>query len=98
MISYLSSVLGGGLADSPLGKYRTILYFSLIYAAGNVVMAGTAIPGVTGDPPQVWGAMLGLVLIGLGTGGIKPCASAFGAEQLPQEDKTLIQVRKCDPC
>ncbi|MES1906960.1 MAG: hypothetical protein MHM6MM_000171 [Cercozoa sp. M6MM] len=28
--------------------------------------------------------MLGLLLIGIGTGGIKPCVSSFGADQLPK--------------
>ena len=34
-------------------------------------MAVTAIPGVTGTPPSPWGAILSLILIAIGTGGIK---------------------------
>jgi solute carrier family 15 oligopeptide transporter 1 len=36
---------------------------------------------------------LGLFIIALGTGGIKPCVSAFGGEQFvrPQQDKQLEQ-------
>jgi solute carrier family 15 (oligopeptide transporter), member 1 len=35
--------------------------------------------------------MLGLLLVSLGTGGIKPCVSAFGGDQfvLPQQEKQL---------
>lgn len=35
--------------------------------------------------------MIGLVLIGLGSGGIKPCVSAFGGDQfkLPEQAKQL---------
>lgn len=35
--------------------------------------------------------MIGLVLIALGTGGIKPCVAAFGGDQfiLPEEEKRL---------
>jgi dipeptide/tripeptide permease len=69
---------GGVLSDSYLGKFRTILYLSLVYCIGNVVLAVTALPGVTGTPPHWWGAALGLGLLAIGTGGIKPCVSAFG--------------------
>jgi dipeptide/tripeptide permease len=92
MVSYLSSIFGGGLADSAMGKYRTMLIFSVIYAIGQIFLATTAVPHSTGDPPSPWGAILGLVLIGLGTGGIKPCANAFGAEQLPVDKPALVQV------
>ena len=45
-------------------------------------LAVTAIPGVTGsDTPQAWGVLIGLLLISIGTGGIKPCVAAFGGDQ-----------------
>jgi len=28
-----------------------------------------------------WGVFIGLTLIGIGSGGIKPCVSAFGGDQ-----------------
>jgi solute carrier family 15 (oligopeptide transporter), member 1 len=36
---------------------------------------------------------VGLVLIGLGTGGIKPCVSAFGGDQfvIPEQERQLQQ-------
>ncbi len=92
LMSYLTSVLGGALADSRLGKFKTILYFSIVYAIGNCVMSGTAIPRVTGDPPQAWGAIIGLICIALGAGGIKPCVAAFGGDQLKDTDEELLRV------
>lgn len=76
MLCYFSPIIGAILADGYIGRYKTILYVSLLYAAGNLVMAITAVP-----PPEWYGPALGLFLIGLGTGGIKPNVSSFGADQ-----------------
>eukprot|EP00003_Mantamonas_plastica_P010382 TRINITY_DN19824_c0_g1_i1.p1 TRINITY_DN19824_c0_g1~~TRINITY_DN19824_c0_g1_i1.p1 ORF type:complete len:235 (-),score=47.94 TRINITY_DN19824_c0_g1_i1:25-729(-) len=80
-LSYLWPVLGGYIADAHLGKYKTILYLSVIYCIGTVILSVTAIQGVTGTPPHWWGFVLGLLLISFGTGGIKPCVSSFGGDQ-----------------
>ena len=34
--------------------------------------------------------MIGLVLIGLGTGGIKPCVSAFGGDQFNPDQVSIM--------
>jgi dipeptide/tripeptide permease len=92
MFSYSSALayfmpLGGGIiADTKLGKYRTILYFSLIYVFGSFILSITSIDGL------VWGAILGLLLIAIGTGGLKPCVSAFGAEQFSPVDEESISA------
>lgn len=38
-------------------------------------------------------SLFGLLLIAVGTGGIKPCVSAFGGDQfiLPQQERQLVQ-------
>ena len=46
----LSDSVGGILSDSYLGKFKTIYYFSLVYLAGNMLVAFTSIPGVLGTP------------------------------------------------
>jgi POT family proton-dependent oligopeptide transporter len=79
---YLSPLLGGYIADSHLGKFNTILLFNAFYVCGIIVLAGTAFeysrPGM----------FMGLALMAVGTGGIKPCISPFGVEQLPQADES----------
>lgn len=89
MLSYFFPVLGAIIADSWLGKYKTILYLSIIYAIGNVVVAVTAVGSL--NLPQSELTILGLLLISLGTGGIKPCVSAFGGDQfvIPQQELQL---------
>ncbi|XP_058247473.1 solute carrier family 15 member 1 [Hemibagrus wyckioides] len=89
-LCYLTPILGAIVADSWLGKYKTIIYLSIVYAIGQIIMAVSAIHDITdtdrdGKPDNmtvhVALAMVGLTLIALGTGGIKPCVSAFGGDQ-----------------
>ncbi|MBX6325496.1 MAG: MFS transporter, partial [Chthoniobacterales bacterium] len=72
---YALPVLGAILADGLLGKYWTILSLSIAYCFGNLTLACMA---------TSWGIAIGqrtmlaigLTLICLGAGGIKPCVSA----------------------
>ncbi|GAB6029276.1 hypothetical protein CHUAL_005041 [Chamberlinius hualienensis] len=79
MLCYFTPIFGAMLADSLLGKYNTIFYVSILYALGNVVLSLAATPPL--HFPMLAISMLGLFLIALGTGGIKPCVSAFGGDQ-----------------
>eukprot|EP01114_Cavostelium_apophysatum_P016447 TRINITY_DN4682_c0_g1_i1.p1 TRINITY_DN4682_c0_g1~~TRINITY_DN4682_c0_g1_i1.p1 ORF type:complete len:512 (+),score=76.92 TRINITY_DN4682_c0_g1_i1:149-1684(+) len=90
LIAYLFPILGGVLSDAYLGKYRTILYLSIVYALGSIAMSVTAIPGITGNPPHWWGITIGLPLIAFGTGGIKPCVSAFGGDQFTVDQEDML--------
>ncbi|KAK3710372.1 hypothetical protein QZH41_012301, partial [Actinostola sp. cb2023] len=90
MLCYFSPLLGAILADSWLGKYKTILYVSIIYAIGNIVVAVTSIPAILAKV-KLTGVMFGLLLIAIGTGGIKPCVSAFGGDQFTASQERLLQ-------
>ena len=50
---------------------------------------------ITSLPPlgagEITGPMIGLFLIALGTGGIKPCVSAFGGDQFSSDQTHLLQ-------
>ncbi|CAB0011739.1 unnamed protein product [Nesidiocoris tenuis] len=93
MLCYFTPVIGGIMADSWLGKFKTILYVSLIYAFGNIVLSSSSIDSLGNNNTHVWLALTGLFLIGAGTGGIKPCVSSFGGDQfvVPQQEKQLQQ-------
>ncbi|XP_012705051.3 solute carrier family 15 member 1b [Fundulus heteroclitus] len=95
-LCYLSPILGAIVADSWLGKFKTIVYLSIVYAAGQVVMAVSAIHDITdgnkdGTPDNmafhIALSMVGLLLIALGTGGIKPCVAAFGGDQFSEDQE-----------
>ncbi|ABC83785.1 POT family MFS transporter [Anaeromyxobacter dehalogenans] len=78
---YLMPIFGALLADRYWGRYNTILWLSLGYVAGHAVLAVWE---------SAWGLLVGLSLISLGAGGLKPCASAFAGDQIPAEDKGLL--------
>lgn len=86
---YFVPIFGAILADSFLGKFKTILYLSVIYSIGSVVISLGAVPVL--NLPATLMTVIGLVLIAIGTGGIKPCVSAFGGDQfkIPEQAKQL---------
>uniref|UniRef100_A0A3P9B689 Solute carrier family 15 member 1 n=1 Tax=Maylandia zebra TaxID=106582 RepID=A0A3P9B689_9CICH len=96
-LCYLTPILGAIVADSWLGKFKTIVYLSIVYTIGQVAMAVSAVHDITdsnrdGTPDNmtfhVALSMVGLFLIALGTGGIKPCVAAFGGDQFSEhQDK-----------
>ncbi|GJF09094.1 MFS transporter [Mycolicibacterium cyprinidarum] len=65
---YLSTVLGGWVADRLLGMERTVFYGGVVVMLGHIALA--VLPGLTGV-----GA--GLVLVALGSGALKANASSL---------------------
>ncbi|KAG1666566.1 hypothetical protein FOA52_000533 [Chlamydomonas sp. UWO 241] len=83
---YTTPLIGAVLADSVWGRYKTIVVFSCIYLLGiSVLTLSTVVARTAPGEKASWGAYAwlysGLGLIALGTGGIKPNVSAFGADQ-----------------
>jgi len=81
MACYLTPLAGGWLADRYWGRYRVILWLSLGYVAGHAVIALAESRG---------GLALGLALIALGSGGIKPCVSAYVGDQFAPDQGRLL--------
>ncbi|NXQ63977.1 S15A1 protein, partial [Anthoscopus minutus] len=95
-LCYLTPILGAIIADSWLGKFKTILYLSIVYAIGQAVLSVGSMNDLTdhnhdGSPDNggvnIALSMIGLILIALGTGGIKPCVSAFGGDQFEDDQE-----------
>uniref|UniRef100_A0A8C2HG32 Solute carrier family 15 member 1a n=1 Tax=Cyprinus carpio TaxID=7962 RepID=A0A8C2HG32_CYPCA len=100
-LCYLTPILGAIIADSWLGKFKTIIYLSIVYAIGQVTMAISTIHDITdanrdGTPDNftfhIALSMLGLILIALGTGGIKPCVAAFGGDQFQEHQSRQLNT------
>ena len=81
---YFFPLLGGWLADRFWGKYHTIFWLSLVYCVGQLCLALFV--------DNRLGFYFGLCLIALGSGGIKPCVSAFVGDQFDQTNKHRAKV------
>uniref|UniRef100_A0A672YNW6 Solute carrier family 15 member 2 n=1 Tax=Sphaeramia orbicularis TaxID=375764 RepID=A0A672YNW6_9TELE len=90
-LCYFTPILGALIADSWLGKFKTIIYLSIVYVIGHVVKSVGAIPDVGDNNVHIALSMVGLILIAFGTGGIKPCVAAFGGDQFDEEHVTERQ-------
>uniref|UniRef100_A0A7M4G334 Solute carrier family 15 member 1 n=1 Tax=Crocodylus porosus TaxID=8502 RepID=A0A7M4G334_CROPO len=95
-LCYLTPILGAIVADSWLGKFKTIVSLSIVYTIGQVVMAIGSINDLTdhnrdGTPDvlsvHIALSVVGLILIAFGTGGIKPCVAAFGGDQFEDDQE-----------
>ncbi|KAG6475283.1 hypothetical protein ZIOFF_064501 [Zingiber officinale] len=102
--TYFTPLLGGLLADTYLGNYRTIVISIILYLLGLVIVTLSAtIPSLT--PPscdgnscqpatafQTFVFFSGLYVIAFGTGGTRAALLPFGADQFNEEKP--IEMRK----
>jgi proton-dependent oligopeptide transporter, POT family len=79
---YFLPIFGGIIADWFWGKYKTILYLSLVYCLGHFLLFLF--------PSNINGFAAGLFCIAIGAGGIKPCVSAIVGDQFDESRKQLI--------
>ena len=81
---YFFPLLGGWIADRFFGKYHVIFWLSLVYCVGQLCLALCV--------NNRNGFYAGLLLIALGSGGIKPCVSSFVGDQFDQTNKHRAKV------
>ena len=81
-LSYFMPLVGGIMADWFFGKYKVILWISIVYCLGNLFTSSftTNLNLFT----------VGLVLIAIGAGGIKSCVSANVGDQFDKSNQDLL--------
>jgi len=78
---YSFPIVGAILSDAFLGKYRTIMALSIVYCLGHLTLA---------IDDSRFGLGIGLGLIAMGSGGIKPCVSAHVGDQFGRTNAHLL--------
>lgn len=78
---YFTPIFGALIADVFWGKYKTILTLSIVYCLGHLALA-------INDTRM--GLAVGLTLIAVGSGGIKPCVSAHVGDQFGLKNSKLL--------
>ena len=81
-VVYYTPIFGAIISDVFLGKYKTILILSIVYCLGHLTLA---------LDETVWGLAVGLSLISIGAGGIKPCVSAHVGDQFGKTNSHLLE-------
>ncbi|MCX6167027.1 MAG: POT family MFS transporter [Sphingobacteriales bacterium] len=81
-LAYAMPIVGAIIADWFVGKYKVILYVSIIYCLGHLFLA-------LFDTNLEW-FRYGLILIAVGAGGIKSCVSANVGDQFDRSNNHLM--------
>ncbi len=81
-LAYALPFVGALAADWFFGKYKVILYVSIIYCLGHLCLALF--------DTDLTGFRYGLILIAIGAGGIKSCVSANVGDQFDKTNQSLL--------
>ena len=81
-LAYALPFVGGLVADWFTGKYKIILYISMVYCLGHLFLAVF--------DNNINGFTAGLVLVAIGAGGIKSCVSANVGDQFDASNQDLL--------
>ncbi|MDE3145231.1 MAG: MFS transporter [Bacteroidota bacterium] len=82
VFAYFMPLIGGIVADWFFGKFKVILYISLVYALGNLILAMST--------HNLHAFTFGLIIIAIAAGGIKSCVSANVGDQFDTSNQHLL--------
>src|SRR5213078_3362323 len=86
---YFLPIFGAFLADAIFGKFRVVFWLSIVYCGGHATLALMGSPVAHAIEPRYLLAV-GLLMIALGAGGIKPCVSTNVGDQFGETNKHLL--------
>ena len=88
-------LFGAYVADKYLGRYNAICISLAIAIVGHILLTASAAPAVIANQGGSFACfIIGLIIMGVGTGGFKPNISPLIAEQLPNEQMRVITNKK----
>ncbi|CAA0808959.1 Protein NRT1/ PTR FAMILY 5.4 [Striga hermonthica] len=85
-VSAMFPVVGGFLADSYVGRYRTILIASVTYLVGLILLTASVVAVPEHLRQTVF--FISLYVLSVGEGGHKPCVQTFAADQFEEREKS----------
>ncbi|KAL2788302.1 POT family-domain-containing protein [Aspergillus keveii] len=91
---YVTPIIGAIVADQYLGKYKTIVVFCGIYLVGLLILVCTSIPSALENGAGLGGFIAAVLIIGLGTGGIKSNVAPLIADQYKRKKMAIKTTPK----
>nr|WP_294944531.1 MFS transporter [uncultured Mucilaginibacter sp.] len=82
MVAYALPFVGGMVADWFTGKYKLILYVSVVYCFGHLLLSMF--------DTSLGGFEIGMLVVAIGAGGIKSCVSANVGDQFDASNQDLL--------
>ncbi|BAU54271.1 POT-type proton-dependent oligopeptide transporter [Mucilaginibacter gotjawali] len=82
MVAYALPFVGGMVADWFTGKYKLILYISMVYCLGHLLLSMF--------DASLGGFEIGMLVVAIGAGGIKSCVSANVGDQFDATNQDLL--------
>ncbi|KAK9370421.1 POT family-domain-containing protein [Lipomyces kononenkoae] len=91
--AYVTPIFGAVIADQYWGKFKTISVFAGIYVVGLFIIFVTSLPVAIENGASLGGLITAMIVVGLGTGGIKSNVSPLIAEQYTNTKKYIKELK-----
>ncbi|ODH37336.1 hypothetical protein ACO22_02611 [Paracoccidioides brasiliensis] len=91
---YVTPIFGAIVADQYLGKYLAILCFCLVYIVGLLILFLTSLPVSLAHGAGLGGFIVAIIIIGIGTGGIKSNVAPLIADQYTRKRMAIKTNKK----
>ncbi|KAL1964580.1 hypothetical protein VTN77DRAFT_6877 [Rasamsonia byssochlamydoides] len=91
---YVTPIIGAIIADQYLGKYKTIMVFCIVYLVGLLILLFTSLPVSLEHGAGLGGFIVSIIIIGLGTGGIKSNVAPLIADQYTRRKMAIKTTAK----
>ncbi|KAJ5646708.1 Proton-dependent oligopeptide transporter family [Penicillium lividum] len=84
--SYIAPVPAAVVADSWLGRHKTMIYAAIIEAVGATILFGTSLPVAIREGAALGGVIAACVLMSIGSGAFNATVVPFIADQYDEEE------------
>lgn len=91
--SVVTPIFGAIVADQYLGRYRTIVLFGFVYTVGLLILFLTSLPIALQNGAGMGGFIAAILIIGIGTGGIKSNVSPLIADQYERKRMAIHTLK-----